>query len=152
MELGATLCSVRAPQCAVCPLGKICRAYKRKSQEEYPPKKKPKKWVEVEEKLHCIVDKNGRVLLRQRQDGEWRAGLWDLVEKIPQELKNQVRALGELKTRHVVTKHKILRTTSIWALDRTEKPPAIHYRWICAQEPEVAVGSAAKKVLSALGG
>ena len=100
MELGATLCSPRNPSCDRCPLSALCRG--QHDPHAYPPRKKPKKWVQVHETLHCVLNPSGEVLLRQRQLGEWRAGLWDLLES-KLGIKTSVRPLGEVETQHVVT-------------------------------------------------
>ena len=149
MELGATTCTPRKPLCVFCPLKGICRARASGEAEAYPPRKKPKKWVDVREELHCVFDGKGRVLLRQRQSGEWRAGLWDL----PAEPLRRGKRLGSVETKHVVTRHKITRVTHVWELARGTKLSAAEsssseaLRWISLSEPEVAVGSALKKTL-----
>ena len=45
MELGALICKPQTPDCRLCPLQGICRAFAHKTQENYPviPKKKEKK-------------------------------------------------------------------------------------------------------------
>jgi A/G-specific adenine glycosylase len=159
MELGATVCSPKKPRCLLCPIRDICRAYEWSEQESYPPKKKPKQWVHVQEKLHCLIHPSGKVLVRKRQEGEWRAGLWDLLEEEPQKLispiSSPVRELGCVDTRHVVTRHKIQRTTQVWTCASAWKSSESfssqrkneELRWISIHEPEVAVGSALKRTL-----
>lgn len=159
MELGATTCTPRKPLCAFCPLAPICRARAAGEQEAYPPRKKPKEWLQVREELHCVLDAAGRVLLRQRAKGEWRAGLWDLPEGEPLGLR--VEKLGAVDTRHVVTRHKISRRTHVWRLAGKPRAdlraaeaggdvPAAREdggRWFSAEAPEVPVGSALKRTL-----
>ena len=113
MELGAMICTPKKPRCLMCPLRGICRAQQAGVQESYPPRKKPKEWIKREESLHCVIDFEGRVLLRKRESGEWRAGLWDLVEEKPA---LGFEAVGVIETRHVVTRHKITRRTQIWKM------------------------------------
>ncbi len=57
MDLGATICTTRAPRCLLCPLSRDCRAYREGEAERYPvkPAKKPKPqrqgrafWIERE--------------------------------------------------------------------------------------------------------
>ena len=149
MELGATVCSPRKPRCGRCPLAEICEGRAQGDAEEFPPRKAPKKWLEVREELHCLLDENDQVLVRKRANGEWRAGLWDLLEDKPAARK--VESLGKVETKHTVTRHKIVRTTHIWRLKN--KPWAAaeaddsELRWIPMEEPEVAVGSALRKTL-----
>jgi len=115
MELGATVCTPRNPRCAACPLSAGCSAYRSKEQESYPPKKKPKEWTSVLEQLHCVVNQSGEVLLRRRREGEWRAGLWDLLEEQPGAGAGNIPILlGQIESRHIVTRHKIQRSTQVW--------------------------------------
>jgi len=88
MDLGATLCTRRAPSCARCPLSDSCLAFKQERQNELP-KSKPKKaipqkhtWIIQLESTH---DKDPRILLEKRPSpGIW-GGLYSLPEK-PAEL------------------------------------------------------------------
>lgn len=149
MELGATVCSPKAPRCEDCPVTDACAARLANRATEYPPRRKPKEWIAVEEELHCVLDGKGRVLVRLRESGEWRAGLWDLVERKPA----RARRLGSVESRHIVTRHKIVRTTQVWRLDARDSAGASaakcggRLRWISIADPEVAVGSALRKTL-----
>jgi A/G-specific adenine glycosylase len=79
MDLGATLCAARAPQCAVCPVHSHCVAAHAGEPERYPVKTRKLKrgrrehvwlWLQWQHKLW----------LQQRPDtGVW-AGLWSLPE------------------------------------------------------------------------
>lgn len=149
MELGATVCTPRHPLCDQCPLSGICRAYQQGVQLDYPPKRKRKAFVTVQETLHCWMNDKGRVLLRQREKGEWRAGLWDFLDASPDGLKIPAVSLGQVKTRHVVTHHKIERLTKIWRVSKQlPKRAPQQWRWISPEEPEVAVGSALRRALA----
>ena len=114
MELGATVCTPKKPKCLLCPLAQACRAHARGEEKSFPPKKKPKQWLEVREELHCLIDETGRVLLRQRAKGEWRAGLWDLLGELRRGLGQPLKFMGEIHSKHIVTRHKITRTTKVW--------------------------------------
>ena len=163
MELGATTCTPKKPLCVFCPLARICRANQHEEQESYPPRKKPKEWIQVREELHCVLDAGERVLLRQRQKGEWRAGLWDLLSaeapsKLESAVGSKLERVGSIETKHVVTRHKISRLTHVWRVKRGKSTPALKLRasenstvsaqrWVSVQEPDVAVGSALKRTL-----
>jgi A/G-specific adenine glycosylase len=158
MELGATVCVPRNPKCNACPIARSCQVRKSNQQENYPPKKKPKEWISITEKLHCVVNESGEVLLRRRSGSEWRAGLWDLLEQTPQSvLPGKLLLLGELESKHVVTRHKIRRSTSVWRINdpnptmkkskgskETEK---LETRWLPIEAPGVPIGSALRKTL-----
>ena len=158
MELGAMVCIPKSPHCLRCPLQEECEAFQRGEVDLYPPKKKKKEWIQVQENMHCILDEAGRVLLRQRQKGEWRAGLWDLLNDLPKEMKKkwnlEESSLGEVESRHIVTRHKIQRSTSIWRSRKrkgtflaSEPDFSSDLKWVSIQSPDVAVGSALKKTL-----
>jgi A/G-specific adenine glycosylase len=151
MELGAMTCTFRKPKCFVCPLKSTCLAHASGKEEAYPPKKKPKQWVQVNEELHCLTDGRGRVYLRRRALGEWRAGLWDLLDTKPRGAK----LLGSFESRHIVTRHKITRVTHVWEnslkaaenVEAVSRETAADLRWISLEEPEVPMGSALKRTL-----
>lgn len=157
MELGATVCTPQKPRCSGCPFFEICRACANGEQETFKLKKKTTPWIAIHEELHCLIDNDGKVLLRERNAGEWRAGLWDLPEKdiIHPVLEasdhvHDLIALGSVKTQHIVTRHKILRTTHVW---KTGSQPNVKLeapKWVSIHSPEVPVGSALKKTLKTI--
>jgi A/G-specific adenine glycosylase len=63
MELGATICTPRAPQCLVCPVMKHCAARKDGAQEEIPEKRKKRAAVSVTLAAAVFVDSKGRTML-----------------------------------------------------------------------------------------
>lgn len=153
MELGATVCSPKKPRCPLCPLNQLCRANMRSLQDQYPPRKKPKAWIKVREEVHCVIDHQGRILLTEKKPGEWRAGLWDFPQSL--ELKN-LKSIGKVENKLVVTRHKITRITNIWRIASVQSKSvlqaaeATHLRWVSADLPEVAVGSSVRKTLRSI--
>ena len=78
MELGALVCTPKNPDCAKCPLAKLCAAKKDGSWADYPVKK-GKKELPVRKVTSVIVkDAKGRVLLVQNREGGLLKGLWEL--------------------------------------------------------------------------
>ncbi|WP_157447610.1 A/G-specific adenine glycosylase [Chthoniobacter flavus] len=73
MELGALLCTPRAPQCPICPIREHCRT---KSPESLPRKKPRPKTIALAENCAWIVN-DGNLLLEQQTGSRWR-GLWKL--------------------------------------------------------------------------
>lgn len=144
MELGAVICTPRSPRCGECPIAADCEARRGGVQAEYPPRKARKAWVDVREEVHCWISDDAvgvpRVLLRRRAEGEWRAGLWDFPEAAPA-AGALPREVGQVQTRHVVTRHRIQRTTHIWNLARPPRGQADR-RWVSLERPEVPVGAA----------
>jgi len=72
MELGATICTPRAPQCRLCPLHSFCKA---RGVEE-PTASAVRKNGELH---YALAQKNGLVLLvRRPADAALMAGMWEL--------------------------------------------------------------------------
>ncbi|HZV60490.1 MAG TPA: A/G-specific adenine glycosylase [Candidatus Eremiobacteraceae bacterium] len=63
MELGATICTPRSPQCLLCPVAKFCRARKLGLQEVIPEKRKKRATVAVLLAAAVLVDARGRCIL-----------------------------------------------------------------------------------------
>jgi A/G-specific adenine glycosylase len=77
MELGATVCTPRAPSCEACPLRRKCRAHAMGAVASLPVRS-PKRGKKVVRVACCAcVDGAGRVLLVRRQSG-LLAGTWAL--------------------------------------------------------------------------
>jgi len=78
MELGATVCIPRSPQCLICPVREHCEAFTAGVQGRIPPAKKAKPTPLLERSIYCIRS-NGRWLLEQRPTtGRW-ASMWQFV-------------------------------------------------------------------------
>ena len=73
MELGALVCTPRAPQCLICPVRDHCQA---ENPESLPRKKPRPKTVALAEDCAWIV-RGGKLLLEQQTGSRWR-GLWKL--------------------------------------------------------------------------
>src|SRR5262249_56380941 len=63
MELGATLCMPRAPQCLLCPVGGFCDARKKGLPEFIPEKRVKRDTVEVTVATLVLLDPRGNTLL-----------------------------------------------------------------------------------------
>jgi A/G-specific adenine glycosylase len=63
MELGATICTPRSPQCLLCPVAKFCRARKLGLQELIPEKGKKRSTVSVQLAAAVLVDDRSRCIL-----------------------------------------------------------------------------------------
>ncbi|BCX05352.1 MAG: A/G-specific adenine glycosylase [Candidatus Roseilinea sp.] len=79
MELGATICTPRAPQCAECPLHALCQAYAGGNPEAYPSKPAKQKTPHHEVLTVVLVDGAGRALLGQRPRHGLLGGLWEFI-------------------------------------------------------------------------
>jgi A/G-specific adenine glycosylase len=63
MELGATLCMPKSPQCLLCPVAQFCEGRKLGIAESLPEKRKNRATVEVTLATAVIVDGKGQTLL-----------------------------------------------------------------------------------------
>ena len=81
MDLGATLCVRRTPNCTACPVSKDCKALATNRTTEFPHRK-PKKTKPVRNaRMYIVRGTEGDVLLEQRpQEGIW-GGLWNPPER-----------------------------------------------------------------------
>lgn len=77
MDLGATLCTPRNPQCGRCPVQGGCRAYQEGRQEKYPVRRRRKKPPSRHAIVFVVTDGQGRVLLRQRPEKGLLGGMWE---------------------------------------------------------------------------
>jgi A/G-specific adenine glycosylase len=76
MELGALICSPRNPQCGICPVKKLCVAFKESRVEELPNLGK-REAATARRFVAFVVERNGRFLVRQRRAGAVNAHLWE---------------------------------------------------------------------------
>ena len=78
MELGATVCTPRAPRCAECPVARWCRARMAGTVGERPGRVGRRKGVRREEyAVTVMVDEAGRTLLVRRPPEGLLAGMWE---------------------------------------------------------------------------
>lgn len=63
MELGATLCSPKSPQCLLCPANEFCQARKLGLVDIIPAKRKKRATVELRLVAAVLLDPQGRTLL-----------------------------------------------------------------------------------------
>lgn len=80
MELGATVCIPRSPQCLICPVSAHCEARAAGVQEQIPPPKKAKP-TPLERRVVLCIRRGDRWLIEQRPaTGRW-AGMWQFVTR-----------------------------------------------------------------------
>ena len=80
MDLGATVCTARAPRCGVCPVAADCRARMTETIGAFPAprprRSNPRRAITV----LVLRDERGAVLLEQRPPAGIWGGLWSLPE------------------------------------------------------------------------
>ncbi|HET7321549.1 MAG TPA: A/G-specific adenine glycosylase [Longimicrobiaceae bacterium] len=77
MELGATVCTPRAPACAACPLREHCAAFAAGTQEGRPLPKKQKPLPHEHQAVAVVERDDGALLLARRPVDSRLGGLWE---------------------------------------------------------------------------
>ncbi|WP_411842278.1 A/G-specific adenine glycosylase [Salinicoccus sp. HZC-1] len=77
MELGATICTPRAPKCIMCPVQEHCEAYRAGEVAELPVKKKAKAKKEIYYNVYFILNDKDEIILREQQ-GALLQGMYEL--------------------------------------------------------------------------
>jgi A/G-specific adenine glycosylase len=81
MELGATICLPKSPQCLLCPVAFCCKAREQNQTADLPVKIVEKKSVRIERTLYWI-QRADRILAWQRPaDSRLMPGFWELPEQ-----------------------------------------------------------------------
>jgi len=137
MELGATVCTPRAPRCDACPLRPGCVARREGTVERLPELPKRTETVTVA-RAAAVVERRGRVLCVKVEAGASRwAGMWqmpntdvargesgsDAATRAVREASGLAAAAGErlLTVRHSVTHHRI--TLDVFQCDSRRGAP-----------------------------
>jgi A/G-specific adenine glycosylase len=76
MELGALVCTPRNPQCLVCPVKKLCVAFKKNRVEELPNLGK-REAATARTFFAFVIERDGKFLVQQRPAGIVNAHLWE---------------------------------------------------------------------------
>lgn len=79
MELGATLCTPRAPRCPSCPVNTSCRGFADGDPTAYPARRAKKATPHYDVFTAVIEDGAGRVLVGRRPRDGLLGGLWEFV-------------------------------------------------------------------------
>lgn len=112
MELGSEICKPRNPLCSDCPIKLHCPTRAENRQREIPRPKKPPKYEEINEAV-LIVQRDGKILMRQCQPDERWAGLWDFPRfsvtsrQAEHQLAGDLQLATGLKTELVNTEQQI---------------------------------------------
>ncbi|MCX7891203.1 MAG: A/G-specific adenine glycosylase [Burkholderiales bacterium] len=79
MDLGATVCTTRAPACGRCPVSRSCEAFRRGAPEAFPAPR-PRREIPRRRTVMLVLLHGGDVLLEKRPPtGVW-GGLWCFPE------------------------------------------------------------------------
>jgi A/G-specific adenine glycosylase len=146
MELGATVCLPRNPDCGHCPWRAECEARRLGAQTAFPPKRKQAAPREVSLEV-LWIERHGQVLLRQRRPQEAQlAGFWELPVRahLP-----QARVTGEAVTlRHSITDRNFRVLVFPATIDRIPRNLRWHPLHSWASLPVSTITRKAQKMLN----
>jgi len=162
MELGATVCTPRAPRCGRCPVRAHCRALAAGLEQSLPPTPELPP-VSRDRRAIALVERRGRTLL-VRREGALLQGLWEPPgvelarrESAGEPLLRMLAGLGvrgkpiptSAKIRHTITRHDI--TVEVWRCRPEGRLPAAGPRlaWVVPGETRLALTALARRVLDA---
>ncbi len=96
MDIGATVCSPRAPRCSACPLASDCQAHGQ-GLAELLPVTAPRAAPRPVQAVALLVVRDGALLLSQRPAQGLLAGLWGPPDRVVAEGETTQAALDALK-------------------------------------------------------
>jgi A/G-specific adenine glycosylase len=134
MELGATVCTPRAPGCLTCPVIALCAT---RGELAATTKLPPQKKREIHYALHC---RDGEVFLVQRtRDASLMPGMWELPQLASMDGTDRL----SFSVRHSITVTDY--TVRVWR-DTTSSP--IGGKWIPVERlQKIALTGLARKIL-----
>jgi A/G-specific adenine glycosylase len=141
MELGATICTPKNPDCSACPLQTMCKSYEEGVERERPVKSEKRRFVELT-RYASVIERNGTFALIRIPRGEWWEGMWmfPTSNSAP-----QGRQIATIK--HTVTHHKL--TFELW-LTEEEATEATYFS--PAEIEDLPIPGIQRKFLRALEG
>lgn len=78
MELGARICTPRAPKCLLCPLEARCEGRRTGDPERFPAPRGRRRPVRLSRVVAVVEEDGRRLLFRRRTDEELMPGFWEL--------------------------------------------------------------------------
>ncbi len=91
MDLGATVCTPRRPDCPACPLRSRCAALRDGTQESIPARTAKRSLPHHDIVVAWIADGKGRIFIGRRSDRGLLGGLWELPggRRMPKETRER---------------------------------------------------------------
>jgi A/G-specific adenine glycosylase len=116
MELGATVCLPKNPQCDSCPLSSTCLGRQSGRPTDYPVKAPKKKIPHIVVGAAVVTNRKGEVLIAQRRAEDMLGGLWEfpggkqetgetIQQCIARELKEELGIQVEIQEFLITVKH-----------------------------------------------
>jgi len=138
MEVGATVCTPRAPACLACPVVKLCATRGEMAGSSKASRQKKRQ-------IHYALDcRNGEVFLVQRpRDASLMAGMWELPEIV---------ASGDHARPAFTLRHSITTTDYAVHVWRKAARDSARGKWIRREQLErIAMTGLARKILRKAG-
>jgi len=164
MELGATICTPKNPQCLLCPVRQHCQAAAAKLQDQIPLPKKSKPTPLHKRYVLCLRNEEGRYMIQQRPEkGRW-PGLWQFPTL---ELNGKPYSAAQLRrkfnlaistprrlgtVRHALThrRYEFEAFTAALIIPNGSKIPTRDQTWVTLQELATYPMSKPQSVVSAM--
>jgi A/G-specific adenine glycosylase len=161
MELGAIVCTPRAPACLLCPVRSGCAAHRLKLTETLP--NLDKRAAATDRRFHTFIARHdGKFLVHQRPRDVVNAGLWEFPNLEPNDPKQppaeSARTLfGETHSapqpfatlKHSITRYRITQEVFITEISTKPRNQRSTQRWLSLEElTHLPFTSAHKKLLS----
>jgi A/G-specific adenine glycosylase len=145
MELGATLCTPKNPQCLLCPVQADCEGRKAGRAHELPVKLRKAETIEEERTLLIIHDRQQRLLLRKRTQSDRRlAGFHELPDQEDLPKTKPTRPLGSF--RHGIVNHSY--TFHVAAAPAPKTFPGPDWLWATSDQlTKIPLSTTARKAL-----
>jgi A/G-specific adenine glycosylase len=138
MELGATICTPRAPKCLICPVAAHCESLAGGTVDRIPSPRKSSPTPLIRRRVVCALRDDQTVLIEQRPPrGRW-AGMWQFATFDENEDWTTIqRSIGRMSHRRSVArlKHQLTHRRyefEVWVV-RCNRPVAASppRRWVC---------------------
>jgi A/G-specific adenine glycosylase len=128
MELGATICLPKKPQCLLCPIADLCQARASGRQDDLPVRRRSRQ-IRVERLLLIIRRENEMLFWRRSEKEKKLAGFWELPEHSHLPEASVGRSLGRFS-------HSITNVNNVFTIAEAGLavvPPG--YSWLSTDKP-----------------
>ena len=166
MELGAMVCTPRAPACPRCPLQHVCRARAEGAPERYPVARRRPPTPHFDAAVGVLLNARGEAYVQQRPEAGLLGGLWEFPggklepgESAPEACRRELReelGIGVRLVRplcivkHAYTHFRVTLYVFVCAPD-TDALPELPGRWALPERlTEYPMPRANRKIIEAL--
>jgi A/G-specific adenine glycosylase len=158
MELGATICTPRAPRCEACPWSSDCLAKRHGEIQRIPALPRRSELTERQVRVLAVLD-GDRFLVRQQPRGSINAGLWEFPTVVVNGAEANWRRVAGAKPSmrtpawsvpwltliHSITRYRIRMQVYLVRAGVERQEDKAHERWCTAQQLERLPMSAAHR-------